>query len=88
MDKSVEFFFDNPGNSDIPENIWLAPKYTSTEGISENRIFHFILIDSDQRDSNMGLYWGQSSLKTSVEFSHAIHKAFFHDVMYYILNWS
>ena len=51
----VFFFFDNPGNPDTPEGIRLAPKYTSVEGILEGRLFHLILIDGGQRDSNPGL---------------------------------
>ena len=65
MSLFFSFFFDNPGNPDTPEGTRQAPKYTSAEGILEGRIFHSILIDGGQRDSNPGPYWGQSSLKTT-----------------------
>ncbi|CAN6859612.1 unnamed protein product [Brassica oleracea] len=51
------------GNLDIPEGIRLTPKYTFAENILEGRLSHPILIDSDQRNSNPSLYWGQSFLK-------------------------
>lgn len=49
-------FFYNPGNPDIPEETRLASKYTSVEGILEGRFFYFILIDGDQRNSNLDPY--------------------------------
>ncbi|WZZ28140.1 hypothetical protein YC2023_011541 [Brassica napus] len=52
-------------NPDTPEGTRLAPKYTSAEDILEGRLFHSILIDGGQQDSNPGPYWGQSSLKTT-----------------------
>ena len=45
------FYFYNLGNPDTPEEIRLAPKYTSAEDILKDRLFYTILIDGGQRDS-------------------------------------
>lgn len=59
------FFFNNSGNPDTPEGTRLTPKDTSAEGILERRLFHPILIDGGQWNSNADPYWDQSSLKTT-----------------------
>ncbi|XP_033134412.1 F-box/FBD/LRR-repeat protein At4g26340 [Brassica rapa] len=53
------------GNLNTLEGTRLAPTYTSAEGILESCLYHPILIDGGQQNSNPGPYWGQSSLKTT-----------------------
>ncbi|CAN6851066.1 unnamed protein product [Brassica oleracea] len=57
------------GNPDTSEGIRLAPKYIFAENIREGRLFHPILIDGGQQNSNPSPYWGQSSLKITGQSS-------------------